>query len=94
MKLSTLIALSFLSIVFPLIALAQMTPSDDSYTLTNQPTTNFGANNTMLVESSGATAFVRFDLSGIPSSVTGSMVAKGTLKIFIATVPTAGLVQR
>jgi hypothetical protein len=71
-------------------ALAQMTPSDDSYTLTNQPTTNFGAKNTMLVESSGATSFVRFDLSAIPSSVTGSMVARGTLKIFVATVPTAG----
>jgi hypothetical protein len=90
MKLSTLIALSFLSMVFPLNALGQMTPSDDSYTLTSSPSTNFGAKNAMLVESSGATAFVRFDLSGIPSSVTGSTVAKGTLKIFVATVPTAG----
>jgi hypothetical protein len=71
-------------------ASAQMTPSDDSYTLTNQPATNFGAKNTMLVESSGATSFVRFDLSGIPSSVTGSMVAKGTLKIFVGTVTTVG----
>ena len=71
-------------------ASGQITPSDDAYTLTSQPTTNFGAKNTMLVESSGATTFVRFDLSGIPTSVTGSMVAKGTLKIFVATVPTAG----
>lgn len=58
------------------IALAQITPSDDSYTLTSSPTVNFGAKNTLEVESAGATTFVRFDLSGIPSTVTGSMVAK------------------
>lgn len=55
MKLSTLIALSFLSIVFPLNALGQITPSDDSYTLTSQPSGNFSAKNTLLVESSAAT---------------------------------------
>jgi hypothetical protein len=71
-------------------AAAQITPSDDAYTLTSSPTKNFGTANTLEVESSGATTFIRFDLSGIPSSVTGSMVAKGTLKIFVATVPTAG----
>ena len=53
------------------IAFAQITPSDDSYTLTSTPTTNYGTKNTLLVESAGATAFVRFDLSGIPSTVTG-----------------------
>jgi len=29
--------------------------------------------------------FVRFDLSGIPPSVTGAMVAKATLKIYVST---------
>ena len=72
------------------IALAQITPSDDSYTLTSTPTTNYGAKTTLEVESAGATTFVRFDLSGIPSSVTGSMVAKATLKIYVSTVTTAG----
>ena len=72
------------------IALAQITPSDDSYTLTSSPTVNFGAKNTLEVESAGATAFVRFDLSGIPSSITGSMVAKATLKIYVSTVTPAG----
>src|ERR1039458_5324126 len=65
------------------IALAQITPSDDAYTLTSSPTVNFGAKNTLEVESSGATTFVRFDLSGIPSTVTGAMVAKATLKIYV-----------
>ena len=72
------------------IALAQITPSDDSYTLTSSPTVNFGAKNTLEVESAGATTFVRFDLSGIPSTVTGSMVAKATLKVYVSSVATAG----
>jgi len=71
-------------------ALSQITPSDDAYTLTSSPTRNFGSAKSLAVESSGATAFIRFDLSAIPPSVTGSMVAKGTLKIFVDTVPTAG----
>ena len=71
-------------------ALAQMTPSDDSYTLTSQPTANFGAKNTLEVESVGATTFIRFDLSAIPPAVTGSMVAKATLKIYVGTVTTPG----
>ena len=72
------------------IALAQITPSDDSYTLASTPTVNFGAKNTLEVESTGATTFVRFDLSGIPSTVTGAMVANATLKIYVSTVTTAG----
>ncbi len=77
-------------IVVALPAFAQITPSDDSYTLTSSPGTNFGAKNTLEVESAGATTFVRFDLSSIPSTVTGSMVAKATLKIYISAVTTAG----
>jgi hypothetical protein len=72
------------------IALAQITPSDDSYTLTSSPTVNFGAKNTLEVESAGATTFVRFDLSGIPTTVTGSMVAKATLKVYVSSVATSG----
>ena len=71
-------------------ALAQITPSDDSYILTSSPTKNFGAMTTLEVESVGATTFIRFDLSGIPPAVTGSMVAKATLKIYVSTVTTPG----
>jgi hypothetical protein len=71
-------------------ALAQITPSDDAYTLTSSPTVNFGAKTTLEVESAGATTFIRFDLSVIPPTVTGSMVAKATLKIYVSTVTTAG----
>ena len=34
--------------------------------------------------------FIRFDLSSIPPTVNGSMVAKATLKIYISAVPSAG----
>ena len=90
-RLSTIFAVSLLLMsFFAVSAFAQITPSDDSYTLTSSPTTNFGAKTTLEVESSGATSFVRFDLSGIPPTVTGSMVAKATLKIYVSTVATAG----
>lgn len=90
-RLATFCALSVLLLgALVVSAVAQITPSDDSYTLTSQPTKNFGATNTLEVESSGATTFVRFDLSGIPPTVTGAMVAKATLKIYVSTVTTAG----
>jgi hypothetical protein len=90
-RLSAFCVLSLLlTIMFALSAFAQITPSDDSYTLTSTPTINFGAKNTLEVESAGATTFVRFDLSGIPPTVTGAMVAKATLKIYVSTVTTAG----
>ena len=82
--------LLLLTVFLSLPALGQITPSDDAYTLTSSPTKNFGTATTLEVESSGATTFLRFNLAGIPSSVTGSMVAKGTLKIFVGTVTTAG----
>ena len=90
-RLSMLCALfAMLLSVLAMSALAQITPSDDSYTLTTTPTVNFGAKTTLEVESAGAPTFVRFDLSGIPPSVTGAMVAKATLKIYVSTVTTAG----
>lgn len=90
-RLSAIFALTLLLITLSALpAFAQITPSDDSYTLTSTPTVNFGAKTTLEVESSGATTFVRFDLSGIPSTVTGAMVAKATLKIYVSTVTTAG----
>jgi hypothetical protein len=84
-------ALSLLLLmVVAVSAVAQITPSDDSYTLTSSPTVNFGAKTTLEVESAGATTFVRFNLSGIPSTVSGAMVAKATMKVYVGTVTTAG----
>ena len=90
-RFATFYAVSLLLLsVLAVPALAQITPSDDSYTLTSTPAVNFGAKTLLEVESAGATTFVRFDLSGIPPTVTGAMVAKATLKIYVSTVTTAG----
>ena len=76
-RLSTIFALTLLLIAFSaLYAFAQITPSDDSYTLTSTPTVNFGAKTTLEVESSGATTFLRFDLSGICLLYTSSCLLR------------------
>jgi hypothetical protein len=84
------VASLLLLMIAAVTASAQITPSDDAYTLASTPTTNYGAKTTLEVESAGATTFIRFDLSGIPTTVTGSMVAKATMKVYVSTVATAG----
>ena len=69
---------------------AQITPSDDSYILSSLPTTNFGAKNILIVQGPGATTFIRFDLSSLPSTATGSLVAKATLKVYVSAVTATG----
>ena len=59
---------------------AQITPSDDSYILTSSPTVNFGAKTTLVVQGPGATTFVRFDLSSLPSGLTSSSLSKASSK--------------
>jgi hypothetical protein len=71
-------------------AVAQITPSDDAYISTVSPTTNYGASGSVLVQSGGATGFLRFDLSGLPAGLTSSSLSKATLKIFVSAVTTSG----
>ena len=71
-------------------AQAQFTPSDDTYVSTSAPTTIYGSAGTLQVNNGGQTAFVRFDLSGLPSGLTSAGVTKATLKIYVSAVTTAG----
>ncbi|MBI3478389.1 MAG: DNRLRE domain-containing protein [Acidobacteria bacterium] len=71
-------------------AYAQITPSDDSYTSTATPTTNFGAKTTLGVVSPSQSAYIQFDLSSIPAGYTSASIAKATLKLYVNTVPSAG----
>jgi len=87
---STLAFSAVLTVLFAIPASAQITPSDDAYTLTTSPTTNFGGAPTLNVRSAGASTYVRFDLSSIPPTVTGAMVARATLKMYVSTVAIAG----
>lgn len=69
---------------------AQLTPSADAYTNTVDPTTNFGAKTLLDVESASQTAYIRFDLSSIPSDYSSANITKATLKLYVNSVTTAG----
>jgi hypothetical protein len=71
-------------------ARGQVTPSDDAYTSTAQPNAHYGAAATLRVEGASANAFIRFDLSSLPAGYNSAKVAKATLKLYVATVTTAG----
>src|SRR5271169_401736 len=71
-------------------ALAQITPSADSYTNTGSPTTNFGSTITLNVDSPSQTTFIQFDLSSIPAGYTSANIAKASLKLYVNAVTTAG----
>lgn len=68
---------------------AQIAPSQDAYTNTATPTTNYGAKTLLDVESS-QTAYIQFNLSSLPSGYTGANISKATLKLYVNSVATAG----
>ena len=72
------------------VAQGQITPSADAYTDNSLPAKNFGSQSTLIVSSASQTAFVTFDLSGIPSGYTAANVAKATLKVYVNTVTARG----
>ena len=63
---------------------------DDAYVNSAAATTNYGAATTLNLSSAADTAFVRFDLTAVPATYTGSSVAKATMKLYVNTVTTAG----
>src|SRR5208337_1526491 len=69
------------------VAYAQITPSDDAYVNSAAPTTNYGTAATLIVNSAADTGFIRFDLTAVPSTYTGSQVAKATLKLYVNRSP-------
>src|ERR1700734_4025412 len=69
---------------------AQITPSADSYTVTGDPTTNYGAKPLLDVESPSQTTYIQFNLSSIPSTYTSADITKATLKLYVGSVGTAG----
>ena len=69
---------------------AQITPSDDAYVNSAAPTTNYGGAVTLNLSSAADSAFIRFDLTPVPSGYSGASIAKATLKLYVNTVTTAG----
>ena len=72
-----------------LSALAQSTPSDDAYVLSAQPNNNFGSSANLNVQT-GASTFIRFDLSSVPTGYTGANIARASMKLYVSAVTTAG----
>jgi hypothetical protein len=62
-------------------ARAQITPFQDAYINTATPATNYGSKIALDVESASQTTFIQFDLSAIPSTYTGSNIAKARLGV-------------
>ena len=71
-------------------AQSQITPSQDAYTNTGTPTTNYGTKATLNVASASETAFIQFDLSSVPTGYTSANVAKATLKLYVNGLATPG----
>jgi hypothetical protein len=84
-----LISLLGVSLLMWSAAHAQLTPSQDAYTNTADPTTNYGVSKLLNVESS-QTTYIQFDLSAIPAGYTGSNITKASLKLYVNTVPKGG----
>ena len=79
-----------LLVLAALPSFAQITPSDDAYTNTGSPSTNFGAKPLLDVQSASQNTYILFDLSPLPAGYTGSNISKATLKLYVNTVTSAG----
>jgi hypothetical protein len=82
--------LASLLLLLALPSVAQLSPSADAYTNTASPSTNYGAQKLLEVDSPSMATYIQFDLSSIPAGYTSSNIAKATLKLYVNTVPTAG----
>jgi hypothetical protein len=84
-----LITLSSLCLLALLAATsqAQITPSQDAFTNSADPTTNFGANGLLDVDGASQITYIQFNLASIPA---GAKVSQATLKLYVNAVTTAG----
>lgn len=69
---------------------AQNVPSDDAWILSREPSNNFGSGPNLNVQTPGAFAFIRFDLSSVPSGYTSANIARASMKLYVSAVPSAG----
>ena len=84
------LAIALLTMLVAVPSFAQFTPSDDAYVNSASPAANYGGATTLSVVSPSQTSYIRFDLTAVPSTYTGTSVAKATLKLFVNNVATAG----
>jgi hypothetical protein len=85
MKRASILALILCACTMP-IAWAQAPPSADTFVSSVTPKTNYGTSPILIVQS-GATAFIKFDLSALP---VGASVSKATLRLYVDAFAKAG----
>src|SRR4029077_4094138 len=69
---------------------AQIRATDDSYTASSSPNSNFGNQSGLEVIGPGVNSYIRFDLTALPSGLTSSNVNKATMRLSVNGVTTAG----
>ncbi|MDT8069819.1 MAG: DNRLRE domain-containing protein [Terriglobia bacterium] len=73
------------------VVLAQAPPAADSFVSVAKNKANYGGNSSLVVQAGGGgTAFVRFDLSSLPSGVDPGQLNKSTLRLFVSGVTGTG----
>ena len=87
---SLMLALMFATL-FALGAAAQIPTTDDSYTASSSPTSNFGTQPSLDVIGPGVNSYIRFDLTALPAGLTSSNVSKATMRLYVNGVTTAGM---
>jgi outer membrane lipoprotein-sorting protein len=81
----------FIFVISPETTRAQLQPAGDSFTNSNQPTTNFGTNISLKIDGPVAkNTYVRFELAGLPAGTIGSQISKATVELFVNTVNNPG----
>ncbi len=73
-------------LMFSLPMLAQAPPSADTFVSSATPKTNYGPSITLIV-GQGSTAYIQFNLAGVP---TGATVSKAMLRLYVDSVLTSG----
>ncbi|MGD1097384.1 MAG: DNRLRE domain-containing protein, partial [Bryobacteraceae bacterium] len=75
----------------PKSAQAQLPPTDDAWVKAGSAANNGSDAGLRVIQATQNTStFIRFNLSSLPSGITGSAVAKATLTLFVTQVNTAG----
>lgn len=72
------------------LAAAQIPATDDSYTASSNPNSNYGSQSMLDVIGPGVNSYVRFDLTALPAGLTGSNVSKATVRLNVNGVTTSG----
>src|SRR5437868_8108099 len=72
------------------VASAQIPATDDSYTASSSPGSNYGTQSGINVIGPGVNGYVRFDLAALPAGLTSSNVSKATMRLNINGVTSSG----